>query len=152
MLYLEYERLRSKYATAREVYDSILAEKEAVFQLTQPRSTMGEYEREHDKSIKVGSGGGQRVNQIEQYVITIEQKRINERLAEAKSILNDRLELLQQMEMQLRKDKRIDNQLYVMRFIDRMKVKRISAITRYSEPQIYRRLRSIKEKIKDDKK
>ena len=152
MLYLEYERIKDKYVQVQRLYDSILSEKEEIFQRTQPKSTMGEYEREFDKHIKVGSGGGSKDSLMEQYVITIEQKRVNERLEEAKSILTDRMTLLKQVEHQLRRDKRTDNQLYVMRYIDRMKIKQISAITNYSEPHIYRRLRIIKDTIKDDKK
>jgi len=152
MLYVDYERFKRKYLDAQRAYDSILTEKEALFQKTQPNSTMGEYEREFDKSICVGAVGGSRINQIEEYVIAIEDKQINERLAEAKSILDDRAALLNQKERELRKSKIIDDELYILRYLENKRTKEISRILNYSEPQIYRKLKIIRQKIKDDRK
>ena len=148
MIYLEYEDYLFKYKEAQRVYESILTEKESLFQRTQPKSTMGEYEREFDKEISVGGVGGSRVNQIEEYVIEIEEKQINERLAEAKSILDDRAALLSQKEQELRKSKRIDDELYILRYLENKRIKEIARIVNYSEPQIYRRLKYIRQKIK----
>lgn len=148
MIYLEYEDYLFKYKEAQKAYDSILTEKESLFQRTQPKSTMGEYEREFDKSISVGGVGGPRVNLIEEYVIEVEEKQINERLAEAKSILDDRAALLRQKEQELRKSKRIDDELYILRYLENKRIKDIAGILNYSEPQIYRRLKHIRQKIK----
>jgi hypothetical protein len=152
MIYLEYERFRVKYADAQRMVDEILEEKEKLFQRTQPKSTMGEYEREFDKAIRVGGSGGTKVNQVEEYVIELEERQINERLTEAKAILEDRAALLQQKEQELRASKHIDDELYCLRYLDRMRVRKISQMMNYSEPQIYRRLKIIRDKINDDRK
>ena len=152
MRYLEYEDLKKKYLKAQEIYDSILSEKEQIFQRTQPKSTMGEYEREHDKLYSVGGKGGNKVNQIEEYVILLDQNQVNERLAEAKSILDDRERLMLQKERDLRRSKNIDDELYTMRYLDRMRISTISRLLCYSESQIYRRLKTIRAKVKDARK
>lgn len=148
MIYLEYEDYLCKYKEAQKAYESILTEKESLFQRTQPKSTMGEYEREFDKSISVGGVGGSRVNLIEEYVIEVEEKHINERLEAAKSILDDRAALLSQKEQELRKSKRIDDELYILRYLENKRIKDIARMLNYSEPQIYRRLKHIRQKIK----
>ena len=148
MIYLEYEEYFIKYKAAQRAYESILTEKESLFQRTQPKSTMGEYEREFDKEISVGGVGGSRVNLIEEYVIEVEEKHINERLEAARSILDDRAALLSQKEQELRKSKRIDDELYILRYLEHKRIKDIARMLNYSEPQIYRRLKYIRQKIK----
>lgn len=152
MVYLEYERYLRKYKESQRAVDAILTEKEKLFQLTQPKSIMGEYEREFDKRISVGGSGGAKVNQIEEYVIKVDELGLNEKLREAKGILSDRLLLLRQKEKELRESKNIDDELYVMRYIEQKRVRYIAKHLSYSEPQIYRRLRHIRDKIKDDRK
>ena len=152
MVYLEYERLKRKFKDSQEICDSIISEKEVLFQKTQPKSPMGEYEREFDKAVSVGSSGGIRINQIEEYVIALEQKQINERLSEAKAILEERKSLLMQKEDELRHSKSIYDIIYVCRVLEGMKVKEIKRITHYSEPQIYRILKNIRGKIEHDRK
>ena len=117
--------------------------------MTQPKSTMGEYEREFDKRISVGGKGGSKTNQIEEYVIRAEEEKIAQRLDEAKRILEDRLLLLKNKEEDLRKSKNNDDVLYTMRYIDHMRVRDISRKTHYSKSQIYRRLDYIRGKMKD---
>ena len=148
MIYLEYEDYLFKYKEAQKAYESILTEKESLFQRTQPKSTMGEYEREFDKSFSVGGVGGSKVNLIEEYVIEVEEKHINERLEAARSILDDRAALLSQKEQELRKSKRIDDELYILRYLENKRIKDIARMLNYSEPQIYRRLKHIRQKIK----
>ena len=55
MLYIEYTQIKIKYRQAERSLERILTEKDKLFQRTQPKSTMGEYEREFDKHITVSS-------------------------------------------------------------------------------------------------
>jgi hypothetical protein len=143
MLYMEYERLKRKYLESQRIYDSIISEKESLFQRTQPKSVNSENERVN---------GSHQNNPFDDYLIVKEQNKIDERLAEAKSLMAERYELLKQKEVDLRKSKTPENQIYAYRYIDRMKVRKISWLINYSEPQIYRILRTIRRKIEHDRK
>ena len=150
MVYLEYDQIRKKYKQAERSLAKILSEKDALFQKTQPKSTMGEYEREHDKHITVASKGGEKVSAIETYVIELEEQGINERLSEAKNILEEWREILMTKEQDLRRSEHIDDELYVMRFLEHKRVREIARATHYSKSQVYKRLQMISEKIKHE--
>ena len=150
MIYIEYAHIKKKCRDAEIMLEKILSEKDELFQRTQPKSLMGEYEREHDKRITVASKGGTKVNQIEQYVVESEERGINERLCEAKSIVEDWRAVLMVKEQDLRHSKNIDDELYVMRFLDHKRVREIARATHYSKSQIYKRLHLISEKVKHE--
>ena len=141
MLYLEYERLKSKYKNSQIVYDSILTEKEELFQRTQPQGI-------NTKKEKVSSCP-QGTN-FDQYLIEKERKGIDERLIEAKENFEERLILLVRKETELRASKRVDDMIYTLRHLDRLKIRKIAKMTNYSESHIKRRLKVIRQKIKDD--
>ena len=84
-------------------------------------------------------------NSFDDYLISKEKKRIDERLFEIKSILNDRKELLKLKETELRKSKNSVDIIYRMRFLDHMHITNISIIVHYSESQVYRILQRINE-------
>lgn len=141
MLYLEYERMKRKYTDAQAVYDSILTEREELFQRTQPKAIDTEQE-------KVSSCP--QADAFADYLVEKERKRIDERLNEAKDCFEERLILLSQAESDLRASKRVDDRIYTMRMLDRAKIRRISRTINYSESHVKRRLRAIRKKIKDD--
>lgn len=141
MLYLEYERMRKKYNDAQAVYDNVLTEREEMFQRTQPKSTNTEQEKV--SSCPQGSS-------FDKYLIEKERKHIDERLEEAKELFEERLVLLGRLEEDLRESKVIDDMIYTLRYLDRMKIKEISKMTSYSDSHIKRKLKAIRRKIKDD--
>lgn len=141
MLYLEYERLKTKYRKAIEEYDSILTEKEIVFLRTQPQAVNTEKER---------TSGGNAPNKFDDYLVEAERRRFDERIEEAKKIIDHRAYLLKCKEAELRNNKRIENEVYTMRYLDRRRIKTISKKLNYSESQIYRVLQRIKDKIEHD--
>lgn len=152
MLYLEYAQIKQKCRQAERSMEKILTEKDKLFQKTQPKSTMGEYEREFDKHITVASKGGEKVSAIEEYVIAIEEQGINRRLSEAKKICDEWRGILMIKEHDLRASKNIDDELYCMRFLDHKRVREIARATHYSKSQVYKRLQTISEKIKHETK
>lgn len=152
MVYLDYDSIKRKYHRQQRIVEEILTEKEKLFQMTQPKSTMGEYEREFDKTISVGGKGGTKNNQIEEYVIKLEESGIKKRLKEAKEILEEWRSLLDDKEQELRKSKNLDDEIYTMRFIDHMRVRDIARKLHYSKQQIYRRIEKIRESLKDETK
>ena len=141
MLYLEYERFKRKYNDAQAVYDSILTEREELFQRTQPKSV--DTGQEKVSSCPQGDS-------FASYLIEKERKRIDERLNEAKDNFEERLILLTQKEYDLRESKQVDDRIYTMRMLDRVRIKRIAKAINYSESHVKRRLRKIRQKIKDD--
>ena len=135
MVYLQYIEYRAKYAETQKRYDEILCEKEELFQRTQPQAVQFDRER---------VGGGTASNKFEAYVIAKDEKRIDERLAEVKSLMDDRERLLKLKERELRASGDVRDKVYYMRYLDHVKIWRIAQIVNYSEPQIYRILRQIR--------
>ena len=81
MLYVEFNEIREKFYYAQRVYNELIDEKEAMFARTQPQAVR------FDKERVSGSSGN---NVFEEYVIAKERSRIDERIAEQKTILEDR--------------------------------------------------------------
>lgn len=134
-VYVDYEDFKNKYHDSQNKFDEILKEKEALFSKTLPKSP---------KWDKI-SFLSQSHNSFDDYLISKEKKRIDERLFEIKSILNDRKELLKLKETELRKSKNSVDIIYRMRFLDHMHITNISIIVHYSESQVYRILQRINE-------
>ena len=139
MVYLEYEEQKLKYQQSHKKYDEILSEKEALFSMTQPKSVQFDKER---------VSGGDPSNTFEEYIIQKEKKRIDERLAEARSLLIERETLLRIKEDELRESKELDDRLYVARVLDHMKMPKLTRFLNYSESHIYRMLGEIYSEIK----
>ena len=137
-MYLEYEELRWRYNEALERCNKILEEKEELFARTQPKSVRFDQERVE---------GTPNAHIFDDYVMTMEKRKVNERLAEARSILDERKHLLEHKEWELRQSKDIKDRLFVLRYLDRWRIRRISKATQYSEAQIYRLLQEIRESL-----
>ena len=129
MLYLDYERFRKNYLEAQHIYDEVLSEKEELFARTQPKAV------QFDKEPSIGGDKG---NPFDSYLVEKERKRIDERLTEAKLILNERKDLLKLKEQELKNSNDIYDKIYRLRYIVRWKVSKISRETGYSESQVYR--------------
>lgn len=143
MLYIEYESFRRRYRETQRKYDEILSEKEKLFQITQPKAV----DTEKDKVQ-----GGSQVNSFDEYLILKEQRQIDERLDEVKALLEDRERLLKLKEVELRQSNAVEDKVYRLRYLDRIRVYKIAKMINYSEPQVYRVLRGIREKLKCDRK
>lgn len=142
MLYMVYERFKADFLEAQEVYKQILDKKDELFNMTQPKSTRYDKER---------VSGGENVNSFEKYMILKERTNIDQNLEEAKTLVEQRKFLLTQKEQELRESKEIFNKIYVLKYLDGMKVTQISRKIHYSEAQIYRILNSIKNSINERK-
>lgn len=139
MIYVIYEEYKSKYYETQKEYDLILNEKEKLFMLTQPSTV------KFDKEIV---SGGTTDNTFDRYLILKEEKKIDQRLNEIKSILDDRERLLKLKEQELRASTSVQDKIYKYRYLDRLKVFKIAKLVGYSEPQIYRILKSIRNNLK----
>lgn len=133
-----YEEYKNKYYETQREYDIILTEKEKLFSITQPSAV------KFDKEVV---SGGVVDNTFERYLILKEEKKIDQRLEEIKSLLDDRERLLKLKEQELKASTNIHDKIYKYRYIDRLKVYKIAKLVGYSEPQIYRILKAIKREI-----
>lgn len=143
MLYLKYESMKRKCSDAQKVYDSILTEKEELFQKTQPQAV--DTTKEKVSSCPEGTS-------YDRYIIEKERKRIDDRLEVAKENFQERLTLLRQVEAELRESRELEDMIYTLRHLDRLKIKKIATFTNYSEAHVNRKLKIIRRKIKDDRK
>ena len=138
-LYMEFVDYRAKYLEAQKHYDEILNEKAQLFETTQPKAVISDNEK---------ISGGVKNNSFDDYLITKEKQRIDERLAESKKILEDRELLLKLKEKELRASNILIDKIYCMRYLDGVRVNRIAIIANYSESQIYRGLDEIRKSLK----
>lgn len=142
MMYIEYERLKQRYYQAQKDYDSLLQEKEALFERTQPNSMAFDKERVI---------GGKTENTFDKYLIIKERTKIEERLAEARDILADRKKLAVMKQEELEASIDIHDKVYVCRYIKRYKIKKIARELKYSEPQVNRIIKIIKNNLKQER-
>lgn len=138
MVYVEYNEFKTKYIEAQRVCNKILAEKEKLFEMTQPKGQNFENERVN---------GGAKNSVFDEYLIEKESKQIDERLAEAKNILENRKLLLELKESELRQSKDYHDIIYAYHYIDGLNVFKIAKRIPYHERQIYRILKTIKTNI-----
>ena len=140
-LYLEHYKYNLAYQIALKNVEKIIDEREEVMSRVQPRSPLAEHEREFMKS-NPQTGGGY-VNKVEEYVIELDQRKIKERLEEAKAIMNERYDILMRKETELRKSKDIYNVIYTMYWVDGMKADALVVNTGYSRSQVYNIIKQI---------
>lgn len=134
-LYLEHRKLYLQYREAVQKVENVLNDYEIISAKVQPKSSLAEHEREF--SPVVVAAFGQSINKSEEYVIAMEQHRIEERLYAAKLILQERTELLRLKEEEIRKSKDIYNMVYTAKWIDGLKPDAIVKQTGYSRSQVY---------------
>ena len=143
MVYIEYERIRRKLWQAQERYNKIVDEQELLFMRTQPKSLDAEKEK---------VGGTAQGGTFDNYLISKEAKRIEQRLEEALQIMQEREQALKSKEAELRHSAYIYDKIYIQRHLERHKIRKIARTVHYSEAQVYRILRKIRQAIEDDRK
>lgn len=138
MLYQDYYCYWQRYREAQRIYDEILAEKEQLFELTQPQGT--DYSKDR-------ISGGERVKVFDLYVAQKEERRLDQRLEEIKSVVTDRKELLEMKEQELRASKQWHDRIFTYYILDNLSIRQIESRIPYSRRQIYRILDEIKTKL-----
>lgn len=144
MIFATYHREAARLKELKEIYSSILAEKEELFQMTQPGAIR--YDKEPVDGGKLAS------NNFDEYLQKLKDSGIDGRLAEVEDLIEKRKDVVADALFQLLESKELLDQIYVMAYVKRMKVHRIASRTGYAESHIYRLLVEIRENLKDDKK
>ena len=129
MVYLEYEEYLRNYHRAQERFNDVLLEKERLF--TQALPSAVRYDKDRVKSSITG-------NALDRYVIEVDEKKINETLAELRQVIGDRAILLDVKERELRSSKDKSDIVYVCKYLDGMSIGRICHKLNYSRAQVYR--------------
>jgi len=138
MLYLEYAKLRLKVQKLEDELDKALDERQEIFERTQPKSVDYKKERVNSQST---------VNTNDSYLIALERRRIDERVEEYKSTLNDRETLLGVKESKLRVSNNRYDKVYYKSQLECKKVGAISKELNYSRSQVNRMLKEIRANI-----
>ena len=139
MVYQEYVRCKREYEKSIKILMELLDEKTLIFMKTQPKSPVTDYER---------IDGGERKNKNEEYVSELEEKRIDERIENAKNTLSGRNLILMSIQDDLRLSKNKYDMVYCCRWLDGMRTGDISRYLNYSESHVYRIIKKIKKDIK----
>lgn len=141
-VYIDYDIYKCKYLEIQIQYNEILTEKENLFTRTQPNAI---------RYDKVQVQGGTYGNGFDEYLIAKEKEQIDERLSEARQLLEDRERLLKLKEKELRASKDKLDLIYCMRYVDNKRPYAIARCLNYSESQIYRILDKIQKEIRREK-
>lgn len=142
MIYKDYEKYKEAYYKSQERFHDVLNEKERLFSKTQPQST--DYNK--DKS-----SGGKPSNTFDNYLISVQEKDLDNKLNKRKKIMMQRKLLLELKEEELRKSKNIYDRAYVCRYLDNKPVKQIGRELAYCKTQVYEMLKNIEKNVKTDK-
>lgn len=139
--YLEYERCRVKYTEVQEVFAKVLMEKERLFTKILPSAIR--YDKDKVQSTIDG-------NPLEDYVISVEDKELDEKIAKYRQILKDWQMLLDIKEAELRRSRAIIDRVYVYRYLDQLGINRIARLMNYSRSQVYRKIQMINKKMRQN--
>lgn len=140
MVYLEYERVKMSCISTKNRFAHLLLEKERILTETLPNAIR--YDKDNVQTSIEG-------NLLDNYVIEMDEKGIDKRLAKLRQSLKDWEILLEFMERRLRSSKEIPDRIYVMRHLDGYGIKRICKEINYSRSQIYRILDKIEKNCRN---
>lgn len=145
-MYLIHRKYYIAFLIAQQNVEAILNEWEQISARAQPRNPLSEHEREFVSTVVIPASGGS-VNKAEQYVIEMDQRKIRERLKEAKEIMAERFDLLDQKEEEIRKSADLYDKVYVEKWLNGMKAEDIADKLHYSRSQVYKIIRHISAQI-----
>ena len=143
MKYLMHNKRYQEYLQAQDDLNKVLDEWILAFQKTQPKATT--YGDKVQSSITT--------NNIEEYVIEVEEKHLYQRIRDAGVIIGGKKELADLAEIELRQSTDISDLVYTAKFVDGKRTKDIyreldlMGIS-YSERQLYDIIRRIKAQIR----
>ena len=110
-MYLEHNKRWCEYEQAKEDLREVLDEYEVVFQRTQPKGNYSE------------RVSGTPRNKTEEYVIEVERRQLNRRIADAKLIIQAKKDLLDMAEEDLRKSRNIYDLIYLKKWVEHKRPK-----------------------------
>lgn len=138
MIYLEYERQKSKFREIQERFDAVLTEHERLFTKALPKAIT--YDKDHVQTSP-------NADMLADYVISEEEKEIDKKLKRMERALKYRIKLLNAKEQELRLSKNKYDKIYTLKYLEGMSNQKISNTLHYSLSQVYRMTENIKKRI-----
>lgn len=139
--YPEYEQFKRKYSDLQKAFVRVLLEKEKLITQTMPRAI--QYGKDKiDNNIDD--------NPLEDYVISVEEKGLDKKIAKLRRHMMDWKLLLDAKEEELRASMAILDRIYVSRYLDGQSINQICRVMNYSRPQIYRKLSQIQKNLRQN--
>ena len=141
--YTDYENYLVRYEHIQRAFIGVLLEKEKLLTRTLPCAIR------YDKD-KVQNTIDD--NPLEDYVISVEEKELDIRIARLRRHLDDWRVLMDVKEGELRKSQVLIDRVYVMKYLDGLSVNKICRILHYEKTRIYELLTEIAKNGKERKK
>lgn len=138
MLYVEYIDFKKKYIEAQKLFDNILSEKETLFSMTQPKAVQFDKER---------VSGGTKQNTFDDYLVIKDNRHLDAKLEEIRSILKDREKLLKVKEEELRNSKDWLDIIFIYYYIEKLSIRKIAKRIPFGTTEIYRKIKKIEKNI-----
>lgn len=139
MIYLEYEAYKQRFRESQRIFNDLLLEKERLFTQALP----GAIRYDKDKvQTSIESTA------LETYVIALDEKEIDTKIAELRTMLSDQEYLLRIKEIELRRSNDIHDKFYVSKFLDGYSVNYTAKRINYSRRQSYRLYNDIIKSLK----
>ena len=139
MLYEEHIACKAALEATQGMYYSILSEKENLFALVMPKSV---------RTDKIQTNGGDRVGLFDVYLDIKERSMIDERLCEARDLLERRSDIAKLKESEVRASRDFYDRVYVGYFLDKWPISIILNRTNYSRAQLFRIVGKIRKKMR----
>jgi hypothetical protein len=139
MIYVEYEQAKVLYEIAKKDYESLIDRQQEIRAKYQSITT-------HYKEVS----GGQMVNAIEEYIT--QKDIILKEIEEAEAILKERKNILNLKLAELKQSYDWADKIYYKRYIEHTKVKRLEIELPLSRRTIYRIIKEIQTKIRENQK
>lgn len=136
MLYIEYHTLAKEYKELDKNYDKILEKKARAILNTQPGAV---------DTSKDNVSGGKKKNPIEVFVEELEK--IEPELNKARNDRDLKGYFLKKKEIELRSSQEVNDRLYVMYYLDNMKVKHIAYKVSYTREWTYELIGKLRESL-----
>ena len=134
MIYRQHIEDKTELIETMKLYSEILDEKRELFQRTQPSSV----DMDHvGKTQRSGTGA------VDSYLIQSERRNIDERLKEAREIVEAAKKRLEDDELLLGMSMETIDQVYFMRYVERRGVSDIAARLHYSQSYVFKTLKQI---------
>ena len=141
--YTDYESYLVRYEHIQMQFVRVLLEKEKLLTRTLPCAIR------YDKD-KVQNTIDD--NPLEDYIISVEEKELDVKIARLRRHLDDLGVLMDVKEQELRKSQVLIDRVYVMRYLDGLSVNKICRILHYEKTRIYELLTEISKNGKKRKK
>lgn len=141
--YTDYESYLSRYEYIQVKFVRVLLEKEKLLTRTLPSAIRYDKDRVQNTIDD---------NPLEDYVISVEEKELDVKIARLRRHLDDWRVLMDVKEQELRKSQVLIDRVYVMKYLDGLSVNKICRILHYEKTRIYELLTEIAKNGKKRKK